>query len=157
MARYFSVVGTNTTGSATTASTIIQTGGFNLVLTKIFDITVGGPASAPNDYAAQYVIQRGTTASTVTSYTPLPLDAAGAASLAVGGTTATGINASAEGTWTATGVLLNFPLNMRATFRYVASPGAEFTNTYTAANPVGLRQSAASTAFVATGTVIWFE
>jgi hypothetical protein len=158
MARYYSVTGNNTTGSSTGASTMIQLGGFALVLTKVYDLTVGGPASAPNDYAAQYVLQRGTAVCTVTAYTPLALDAAlVGTSLAVGGTSATGVNASAEGTWTAAGILLNVPLNMRATFRYVASPGAEFTQTYTAANPLGWRQLAASTAFVSTGTVVWFE
>jgi hypothetical protein len=43
-------------------------------------------------------ILRKSAAATVTSFTPLELNPAGPAALAVGGTTATGYNASAEGT-----------------------------------------------------------
>lgn len=46
----------------------------------------------------QVQILRKSAAATVTSFTPLELQPAGPAALAVGGTTATGYNASAEGT-----------------------------------------------------------
>ena|SRR5271165_5438366 len=155
MPRNFSVNGKNTTASTTTQTTVIQLLGANLVRTWVFDITMGSTI-APADYATTWDLSRHTTASTVTSYTPLPLDPVNLASLAVGGASATGVNASAEGTYTAGGSLIVVPLNARATFRYVASPGAEFVNTFTAANGLGLRQGA-TTAIVGTGTLLYFE
>jgi hypothetical protein len=156
VARNYSITGPG--GASASFTTINQIHGSNLVLTKVYDIVVGSTANAPNDYAAVYNLQRYTVAGTVAAYTPLSLDPGGPAALAVGGTSATGVTGvTLEATYTATGVLVAIPLNMRATFRYVASPGAEFMNTLASGNGLGLRQVTVSTYFNATGTTLWFE
>lgn len=159
MPRNFSLNGKNTTGSTTTPTTAIELHGANLVRTWVFDITMGS-GIAPADYATQWDLKRYTAAGTVTSFTPVALDPVNLASLAVGGTSATGNNASAEPTYSGTTdtviSLLVVPLNARATFRYVASPGAEFVNTFSSGNGLGLRQSA-TTAIIGTATMLYFE
>lgn len=159
MPRNYSVNGNNATGKTTTATTMIQLHGAALCRTWVYDITLGSPI-APQDYAQTYDLVRYTVVGTVTAFTPLILDPVNIASLAVPNTNATGINASLEPTYpnttALTSSLLVVPLNSRATFRYVASPGAEFVNTASSGNGLGLRQSA-TTAIQGNATLIWFE
>lgn len=159
MPRNFSINGNNSTGKTTTATTMIELHGAALVRTWVFDLTMGSP-SAPQDYAQTYDIKRYTAAGTVTSQAGTALDPVNLASLAVNGTAATGINASVEPTYSGTTdtviSLLVVPLNTRATFRYVASPGAEFVNVFTSGNGIGFRQSC-TTPFQGNGTLLWFE
>jgi hypothetical protein len=100
---------------------------------KIYDLIVGSDAT-PADNAASYHLQRFSAAGTSTAVTPRPLDPDDPAALA-----SAGENHTVEPTYTANLVLLNFSLNQRATFRWVAAPGGEIILPATANNGVGLR------------------
>lgn len=156
MARNYSLNGTNATAGTTTLKTVIQLHGSTLARTRVFDLTLGSIAS-PNDYVTEWALSRYTAAGTVTPQTPYPTDPADPAAAAVGGASATGVNASAEptGVGLTTSVLV-IPLNLRATFRYVASPGAEFVNTLASANGLALLQQS-SNAGIGTATLLFFE
>lgn len=114
---------------------------------KFYDIIVGSEAS-PADNAYLYVVQRCTTAGTLTSVTPSPLDPADAATESDAGE-----NVTIEPTYTANLVLLALPLNQRATFRWVANPGAEFVTPATASNGLGIQTTTATGLVAITGSV----
>lgn len=160
MPRNFSINGTNATGATTTYVTVIELHGANLVRTWVFDIVMGS-ASTAADTPTTWALSRYTSAAAaVTAFTPLPLDPVNLPSLAVGGTSATGINSSSTepGAMTLATTVLVVPLNQRATFRYVASPGAEFVNTFSTGNGLSLRQlGSASQGSVGTATLLFFE
>jgi len=160
MARNYSINGTNATGATTTYITAIELHGANIVRTWVFDITMGC-ASTAGDNPTTWALSRYTSAAAaVTPYTPLQLDPVNIASAAIGGATATGVNSSSTepGGMTLATSLLVIPLNQRATFRYVASPGAEFVNTFASGNGLSLRQlGAAAQASVGTATLLFFE
>lgn len=99
---------------------------------KWYDLIVGSEAS-PADNAFLYVMQRFTAAGTNTAVVPSPLDPADAATEADAGE-----NNTAEPTYTATLILLEIPLNQRATFRWVCSPGSELVSPATASNGIGI-------------------
>lgn len=149
MARNYSVVGSNTASAAPQSLIGLLSG--TGARPRIFDIVVGSHAT-PADTAVQYTLTRFTAAGTSTAYTPLPLDAGDVAAIAVAGVTHT-----VEPTYTATGNLLWIPLNLRATFRYVASPGAEFVGTAGAATGMGFRLLTGGSSLVSDGTVLFFE
>src|SRR5690348_2288983 len=86
---------------------------------KIYDVILGSEAT-PADAALLFTFRRCTAAGTNTSVTPQPLDPADFATEFDAGE-----NHSAEPTYTAGAILLNIPLNQRATFRWVAAPGGE--------------------------------
>ncbi len=83
------------TAEASSPTTLIQVkpGISSIVLLRAKVTQSSVTTSAMQDVA----IGTSTGAATVTSYTPKPHDLDGAAAKAVGGTTATGVNASAEG------------------------------------------------------------
>jgi hypothetical protein len=56
-----------------------------------------------------------------------------------------GENHTVEPTFTAAAILLNIPLNQRATFRWVAAPGGELVMPATAANGFGIETDTIST------------
>ncbi len=82
----------------------------------IYDVVLGS-AATPADQAAQYSLNRTTTAGTSTTVTPQALDPDSPAATSNGQE-----NHSAEPTVTANAILLTFSLNQRATFRWVAAP-----------------------------------
>jgi hypothetical protein len=157
MARNYSFSGPNATGgtgtSITTGKTLVSAVNTTAVRARIFDITIGSTA-VPADQAATYVAARfaagkGTTAAAAP--TPAPLDnAEPVAAVAVGEWTH-----SAEPSYTAG--LLYVPLNQRATFRYVASPGAEFMGTNTTTAGVGVLIMNATASMIEWATILWFE
>lgn len=99
---------------------------------KWYDLVMGSHASAA-DNPFLYVMQRCTAAGTSTAVTPQPLDPADAATEADAGE-----NHTIEPTYTAAALLLNIPLNQRATFRWVAAPGGEMVTPATASNGIGV-------------------
>lgn len=105
---------------------------------KIYDILVGSDAS-PADNAFLWRFQRCTTAGTSTSVTPRPIDPGDAATEMDAGQ-----NHSGEPTYTANSSLLLLPLNQRATFRWVASPGGELVFPATASNGIGVETPSSS-------------
>lgn len=106
---------------------------------KLYDIMMGSEAT-PADAALLWTLQRCTTAGTGTGVTPQPLDPADAATEADAAE-----NHTIEPTYTAGAILLNVPLNQRATFRWVAAPGGELVCPATASNGFGLQTDTIST------------
>ena len=117
----------------TANTTILGLIGSAAIRPSIYDLVMGSDAT-PADNAAEYVLQRTTTAGTSTAVTPRPLDP-----LTVAATATAGEAHSAEPTYTANIILLQWAQNQRATFRWVAAPGGELVIAATAANGIGLR------------------
>lgn len=130
MARRYSIDGQDTN---TAATTILGLTSAATVRPKIYDLTLGSDAT-PADAAAEYVLQRYTAAGTSTAVTPQALDNGDPAALASAGEAH-----SAEPTYTANAIMLQFAVNQRATYRWVAVPGGEIVLPATAANGVGLQ------------------
>ena len=130
MARRYSIDGQDTN---TAATSILGLTSAATVRPKVYDLVMGSDAT-PADNAAEYVLQRYTAAGTVTAVTPAPLDPADPAALASAGEAH-----SAEPTYTANLILLQWAQNQRATFRWVAAPGGEIVLPATAANGVGVQ------------------
>jgi hypothetical protein len=137
MGRRYSVNGNCVNAASATLPLGIVTG-TAAVRTQIYDIVLGSDAT-PADNAAKYAIQRATTAGTWAgaggaAITPQALDPADPAAV----TTANQGIASVGPTLTAAAFLLQFPLNQRATFRWVAAPGSELRIPATANNGLAL-------------------
>lgn len=105
---------------------------------KFYEYIFGSEAS-PADNSFLYIVQRCTTAGTLTGVTPSPLDPADAATESDAGE-----NVTIEPTYTANLVLLAIGLNQRATFRWVAAPGSELVTPATASNGMGIQTTTAS-------------
>jgi hypothetical protein len=113
------------TGSVTADATRPRRG-------KLFDISFGSEAAAA-DNPFLWRVARITAAGTSTAVTPQPLDPADAATEMDAGE-----NHTIEPTYTAGQIMGHFPLNQRATFRWVASPGKEIVFPATASNGLGI-------------------
>ena len=133
MARRYSISGQDTNTASTTMLTAISA---TTIRPMIYDVMIGSVAS-PADNAAQYYLQRITTAGTVTAVTPQALDPGDPAS-----TTTAGVNASAEPTYTSNAIMLRVVKNQRATFRWVARERGEIVMPATAANGIGVLSNA---------------
>lgn len=90
-----------------------------------------GSGAAVNDNTFLYQLNRSTTAATGTGVTPLPLDPADAACVALAKT-----NNTVQGTNTAGSILLSIALNSRATCEWYAVPGCELVIPATASNGI---------------------
>lgn len=123
------------TASYTTAGNVVGGTG---VRVRLYDFIVGQGAT-PADTAVYWALQRSTTAGTLTSVTPAPLDSADPAAEATAGE-----NATIEPTYTAATEIVEMPLNQRATYRWVAAPGGEVIVPATASNGLGFRVKGAS-------------
>jgi hypothetical protein len=80
----------------TAAKTLLQIKSVNSPL-EILEMRISQVTKTTSELLEVQILRK-TAAATVTSFTPLELDTGGPAALAVGGTSATGYNASAEGT-----------------------------------------------------------
>lgn len=135
-----------------TASTTLSLGSWVADATRprrleIFDLIFGSEAAAA-DNPFRWVVQRCTTAGTLTSVTPTNLDPADAATESDAGE-----NVTVEPTYTAGLVLMSVPLNQRATFRWQAvRDDCRLTTPATASNGFGI-QTPVSSAVLITGTV----
>jgi len=117
---------------------------------KIYDILVG-TAGTPADNYMEFDVARATATCTGTASTPVAIDPADAACSA-----AAKINATAEGTVTATSSVWYIAFNQRASFRWIAAPGSELVAPATNNNGFVLRaRSAAYTGNV--GATILFS
>lgn len=106
---------------------------------RVYDVIVGSEAT-PADAAILWTFRRCSAAGTSTSVTPQNLDPASATTEYDAGE-----NHTVEPTFTAAAILLNIPLNQRATFRWVAAPGGELVMPATAANGFGIETDTIST------------
>mgnify|MGYP003394294197 CR=1 FL=1 len=153
MSKRYAVSGPNQ--SAAAPQTMAQIASPATVRANIYDLLVGSSAT-PADQALLVVAGRITTLGTVTAQTPLPLDANDIASLCVGGVGATGITATAEPTYNAV-FALNFGMNQRATFRWVAAPGGEVMSAAGAASGFGAKVHTSTATLIENCTVHWWE
>lgn len=107
---------------------------------RVYDIVFGSEAT-PADAAILWTVRRcsgaGTAGATVV---PQNLDPASATTEYDAGEAH-----SSDPTFTAAAILLNIPLNQRATFRWVAAPGGELVMPATAANGAGIETDTIST------------
>jgi hypothetical protein len=148
MGRRYSIDGQDTN---TVDTTILGLTSAATIRPKIYDILMGSPA-APADNAAKYVLQRYTAPGTLSAVTPQALDPGDPASLAAGGKAH-----SVEPTYTANAIMLQWSLNQRATFRWVASPGGEIILPATANNGVGIQVLTVGGSSVVVTSCIHFE
>jgi len=120
---------------------------------RIYDILVGSVAS-PADQAANFAVNRTTAVGTEGSgFVPNNLDPAGPA-----GDYDSGIGAfSGEPTKTANKELLVFPLNQRATFRWVANQGSELLMAATQNNGACLQTKSSTSTQAHTATILFEE
>lgn len=105
----------------------------------VYDLIFGSEAT-PADAAVLWTIRRCTAAGTSTAVTPQALNPADPVATAEAGE-----NHSIEPTYTAAAILLNVPLNQRATFRWVAAPGGELVVPATDENGIGIETDTIST------------
>lgn len=118
---------------------------------KIYDLLVGTDGT-PADNAMDWDISRQTAAGIATASTPLALDPADAASGTVGA-----VNATAEGTITASSSVFFVGVNQRASYRWVAAPGSELVAPATNLAGFALRAKSPGYTSTATGTLYYQE
>lgn len=128
------------TGTQATMSSSQKTALTNIAATtkrgNIYDVlfSFGG---TPADNVANILTRRFTAVGTAGgAVTPALLDPGAAAALITAGE-----GHSVEPTYTAGSELLDFDLNQRATFRWVAAPGGELKTPATSANGIGFSAS----------------
>lgn len=119
---------------------------------RVSDVLVSSHAT-PADQSAQFVLARTTAVGTEgLGYVPNNLDPAGPA-----GAYDSGVAHSAEPTYTANKELLNFSVNQRATFRWVANPGFEILLAATQNNGAGLKTRASTSTQNHDSTILFEE
>lgn len=138
MSRCYAIDGTRAVASPTkTVLGLVAT----TAIRPLIYFMVFGASGTPADNALQWLIQRFTAAGTSTAVTPEPLD--NAAGQPAASATA-GENHTVEPTYTAGDVLLNVPLNQRATYNWQAREGRELKLPAVAANGIGVQPVHAS-------------
>lgn len=148
MARRYSITGTDTNTASTTMWSIASA---TTIRPAIYELEIGSQAT-PADNAWEFYLQRFTAAGTSTAFTPVAIDPGDPASLA-----AAGFNHSVEPTYTANAYLGRFAGNQRATFRWVANPGAELKMPAAAANGIGLFSNSVAGSAVTMAFTVYFE
>lgn len=136
MANY--AVSLGRTGSTTASVGHVSAPGTSMRRIEIYDVMFGSEGT-PADNPFRWQLQRTTAAGTSTAVVPQALDPADAAALATAGE-----NHTVEPTYTAAAILLDIPLNQRATFRWVAKDGCGLMIPATAAAGVGIKTPTAS-------------
>lgn len=148
----------STQGSALVGTNLTIINLFNPLATptkrgRIYDIIIGC-AATPADHASNLTLGRTTAVGTEGSgLVPAPLDPG-----APVGEYDSGLGVfGAEPTYTAAKTLLAIPMNQRATFRWVASPGSEIVLAATQNNGAGLKSLAATGAASHTACILFEE
>lgn len=150
MSRGYSALGSNASGSATkTMVNVITT---TAVRAKVFEIGWGNQVT-PVDQAWNVALKVATANGTAGSNpTPQKLDPADVAAICTAGAAH-----SAEPTYTAGASLYSQSGNIRAAWRFCATPGQEFVAAALATSGLGLQLVAASAAMVLDGYLAWTE
>ncbi len=138
MGRKYASVGNQAVGTNITVIGVTSTAA---IMPKLYELVVGCGA-APADLTTIFHVERYTAAGTATAVTPQALDPTDPAA-----TASAGENHTVEPTYTASAVLMKFPVHQRNTFRWIARPGYELVMPPTANNGLGLQsQSSGGTA-----------
>jgi len=125
----------------TDATTIIALKSSTSVWGRIYDLILGSK-DTPTDEACTYQLKRFSADGVATAVTPQPLDPDDVAASCTAGKVYT-----SEPTYTANTILLYVSLNKRATFRWLARPGAELYLSTTSGEGIGLLCDTPTTAF----------
>lgn len=121
---------------------------------KVFELLFGCDAT-PADEVSTFVMRRTTTdGDPLTNFTPTKLDPADGASIARLDLTWT---SGMEPGITANSDLLQIPMNQRATFRWLAAPGAELVVPAVAEAGLALISTVASSPENHAFTILWSE
>lgn len=149
--RFVARSGSVASGTAKALWNLFNTAASPTTRGRIYDLTVGSVAT-PADQAANFSINRTSAVGTEGSgYTPINLDPGGPA-----GSYDCGQGAfSVEPTKTSNAELLGFPLNQRATFRWVAAPGGELALAATQ-NHGACLETKTSTSTQTHDSTVWF-
>ena len=118
---------------------------------KWYDLLIGTNGT-PADNFIEWTVDKVTLASTATTATPQPLDAADAAAVS----TVT-VNSSQFGTITANSEVFYVGVNQRASYRWVAAPGSELVAPATSSAGFQLRARSAGYTGTVTGTLLFQE
>ncbi len=148
MAGRFSVRGSMALIAADTVLSIIASATSR---PSVFDIIMSS-SSTPNDYSAEFLFQRFSADGTGTAVTPQPLDFNDRAAVATSKHTYT-----VAPTLTANEILLQIAHNLRATVRWVATPGSEILIPALAGDGLAQVCNAVSTQFTEVTTMIFQE
>lgn len=142
---------TNGSMALIAADTVLSVIASTSVRPAIYSVTMSS-SSAPNDYNAQFFLQRFSADGTGSAVTPQPLDFADPASGATSKHTYT-----VEPTLTANEILLNLSHNQRATCQWNAYPGRELIVPALAGDGIALLCNAVSTQFTENATIFFTE
>ncbi len=148
MGRIYSAIGDQTVGAD---ASLLGIKGATTIRPVIFEIIIGC-AATPADQATLFHLQRFTAAGTATAVTPMPFDPDDPAALA-----AAAKNHTVEPTYTADEILLQEPLNQRATFRWMSLPEFGFMIPAVSNNGLGLKASTATGTADHHCTIAWAE
>lgn len=151
MADRYAATGTQTV-TGTPGDTALAVLAVTVTRAKIYDL-VFAHSGTPADNVINWLVRRFTVVGTEgAGVVPAPLDSdAPAAQLDAGE------NHTVEPTYTAATELLDFDLNQRATFRWVAAPGGELWVPATASNGIGITPISSGYSGDVTTTVHWEE
>ncbi|KKL79433.1 hypothetical protein LCGC14_2014870 [marine sediment metagenome] len=139
------------TVTATPGDTVLTLIGLSLTRGKLYDL-VFGTIGTPADAFIQWLLRRFTAAGTGTGVGEIPLDTDAPANQLTADE-----NHTVEPTYAADSELLDFGVNVRASFRWVAAPGGELVVPATAANGIGLTPIAAGYSADVAATYHWEE
>ena len=143
----YSIVATGSTGTNTGIAQLKST--VDQARIGIYDVVVGS-AATPADQATNFVIARFTSAGTGAALTTGLLDQFSVTA------TATGRAMLTTEPETLTSLMI-IPLNQRASFRWVASPGGELASRGSPSTGLELRSQTATAAYLAAATILWVE
>lgn len=143
----------NNTLTSTPGDTCLSLVGITATLRRSYTYElIMGNEGTPADLVLNWVVQRVTAEGTATGVVPTRLDLADAES-----DMNVGENHTTEPTYTSTEELLEFPLNTRATFRWVATPGSEIITPATNEAGYGIVAFHASAVTDYRATALWTE
>jgi len=143
--------GVSTVAGATGTDACGELQAVTSVRPRVYDILFG-QGGTPADNVVRWEVPRATTSATGTAAVEVALDPGSPASDAL-----TEEEITSGPTVTADSQLLDFDLNQRATFRWVAAPGGEIVLPATAANGIFLNCSSGAYTGIARVTVHWEE
>lgn len=152
MADRYAATGTQDTTTASPGDSSLSVQGVTTLRWRLYDL-VFSHSGTPSDDVIQWLIRRfDTNDGTATAVTPAELDSDGPASNLTAGEDHT-----TEPSAVASGELLDFDLNERATFRWVAAPGGELVGPASATE--GIFATAISAAYTGATRVTthWLE
>lgn len=152
MADKYAATGTQAAVTASPGDTALAVLAVTLVRAKLYEL-IFSQGGTPADNVIQWLVRRLSAVGTEgAGVTPAPLDSDAPAAQLDGAE-----DHSVEPTYIAATELLDFDLNQRATFRFVAAPGGEFIIPATASAGIGMTPISSAYTGVANVSAHWEE